>query len=273
METHLTSCANCARGFQLLKAEQNLYDNYLTNVEAAPQLWTSLQEKLEKAQSPTYLRPLTYFQNLFTNNSRCSFGNQLQVAALAIIVVLGVIGFIKYRFPGNQFEQNYVAFQKDYDNVNSTTENENIKNLGKNTDGNSVDKRIFNGKRNKPDTAEIRPRKTFAAIASFKQANQIAVSKIIKSTRLPASDEVVRKAEQQYVNAIAVLTRDIKRQRDGGLPSDAFLQAKTVLTDLDRTIENTRRAVREQPNDTAAIQYMTAAYAKKVELLREIRSR
>jgi hypothetical protein len=271
METHLASCADCARSFQLLKAEQNLYENYLTNVEAAPQLWIGLQEKLEKTKSPSCRRPLDYFQNLFTNDYRGSFANQFQVAALAIIVVLGVIGFIKYGFSGNQFEQTYVAIQKDSDNVNSTNENE-IPDPVKNSDDNLKDKRIFLVKKNQPNTAENPRRKNVLPIVSFKRTNKSPTYKIINSARLPSSDEVVRKAERQYVNAIAVLTRDINR-RGAKISSDAFLQAETVLTDLDRTIENTRRAVREQPGDTVAIQYMTAAYAKKVELLREIGSK
>jgi hypothetical protein len=63
------------------------------------------------------------------------------------------------------------------------------------------------------------------------------------------------------------LTRDIKR-RGAKSSSDTLLQAQPALTDLDRTIENTRRAAREQPQNPVAIQYMTTAYAKKIEMLR-----
>jgi hypothetical protein len=266
METHLAACADCARSFQLLKAEQNLYDNYLTNVEAAPELWVNLQERLKKTQSPSYLRPLSYFQNLFTNDYRGSFANHLQVAALAIIVALGAIGFIKYRFSNNQPEQTHIAFEGNSADINSAIENE-ITNPVRNSDDNLKDKRIFSGKENQSGFAETRRRKNVSLVISVKQTNQAAVSKITNSVRPEENDEVVRKAERQYVNAIAVLTRDIKR-RSAEISSDALSQAETVLNDLDRTIENTRRAVREQPKNPVAVQYMTAAYAKKIEMLR-----
>ena len=39
---------------------------------------------------------------------------------------------------------------------------------------------------------------------------------------------------------------------------------------LDRTIADTRKAVRQHPDDPVAVQYMLTAYAKKVDVLREM---
>ncbi len=266
METHLASCANCARSYQGLKAEQNLYAHYLTNVEATPQLWSGLQEKLEKARSPIYRQPLAYFQNLFANNFRGFYPNQLQVTALTIIAVLGVIGFVKYKFADSQSEQNYAADQEKSVNANPTPKNEIVK-LNNKADDDLREEQTFTVKQNQSDTAENRRRKNTLPVVSVKRTNQVTASKITNSTRKQPTDEVVRKVERQYVNAIAVLTRDIERRRDK-LSANALSQAETVLTDLNRTIENTRRAVREEPQNPVAVQYMTAAYAKKIEMLR-----
>jgi hypothetical protein len=43
-----------------------------------------------------------------------------------------------------------------------------------------------------------------------------------------------------------------------------------ALSSIDRTIAATKRAVRRSPEDPIAVQYMLAAYAKKVDVLREM---
>jgi hypothetical protein len=83
---------------------------------------------------------------------------------------------------------------------------------------------------------------------------------------------VALRAEQQYLSAIKILSRDIERRR--AFISPALLsQLETALTDVDRNIAATRRAAREQPRDPFAVQYLALAYEKKVELLREVTSR
>ena len=95
---------------------------------------------------------------------------------------------------------------------------------------------------------------------------------IERSPAVPTVDQVARRAEQQYLSAIKILSRDIKRRR--ALISPALLsQLETVLAEVDRTIAATRRVAREQPRDPVAVQYMASAYEKKVELLREVTSR
>jgi hypothetical protein len=82
-------------------------------------------------------------------------------------------------------------------------------------------------------------------------------------------DELVRKAEQKYLAAIALLSRDASRQQSR-LDPEALAQFDQALAAVDRTIIGTRRAVRAHPNDPVAVQYMLTAYAKKVEVLRQM---
>jgi hypothetical protein len=239
----------------------------LTDVEATPQLWTGLQEKIEKVQSAIYQQPLVYFQNLFINNYRDFHPYRLQVAALTIIAALGIVGVIKYKFSDSQQEQNIEAYQENLINKDPTPKNE-IASLDDNEDANLRAEQTFTVKKNQFDKVENRRRKNVLSLISSKRENRIAVSKTTNFTRKQSSDEVVRKVEQQYINAIAILTQDIKQRRGEKVSFDVLAQAQTVLTDLDRTIENTRRAVREQPQNPIVVQYMTAAYAKKIEMLR-----
>jgi len=77
----------------------------------------------------------------------------------------------------------------------------------------------------------------------------------------------VREAEQKYLAAIAILTKDVNKRQ-----LDPMVKARfdSALAAIDRTIEETRQAARKNPNDPAALQYMLAAYAKKVDVLRDI---
>ena len=94
---------------------------------------------------------------------------------------------------------------------------------------------------------------------------------IERSTAAPTVDQVTRRAEQEYLSAIEVLSRDVKRRRSRISPA-LLSQLKTTLAEVDRNIAATRRVAREQPGDPFAVQYLASAYEKKVELLREVTS-
>jgi len=85
--------------------------------------------------------------------------------------------------------------------------------------------------------------------------------------KAPTPEQLVREAEQKYLAAIAILTKDVNKRQ-----LDPMVKARfdSALAAIDRTIEETRQAARKNPNDPAALQYMLAAYAKKVDVLRDI---
>ena len=102
-------------------------------------------------------------------------------------------------------------------------------------------------------------------------ANRVGRHTIGRPLGVPTVDQMARRAEQQYLSAIEILSRDIERHRD--VISPALLsQLETALAEVDRNIAATRRAAREQPRDPVAVQYLALAYEKKVELLREVTS-
>ncbi|HEV2704591.1 MAG TPA: hypothetical protein VGV59_01625, partial [Pyrinomonadaceae bacterium] len=84
-------------------------------------------------------------------------------------------------------------------------------------------------------------------------------------------DQLVREAEQKYLAAIRLLSHDVRRNRARLDPQTAARFERTLAT-IDRTIAGTRRAVRQHPGDPVAVNYMLAAYARKVEVLREMAS-
>jgi len=97
------------------------------------------------------------------------------------------------------------------------------------------------------------------------------ITQVITRVRATTPDELVRDAERKYLEAIALLSRDANRMRSR-TDREQLIQFDQTLAAVDRTIAGTRRAVREHPRDPVAVQYMLTAYAKKVDVLRQMLS-
>ena len=72
--------------------------------------------------------------------------------------------------------------------------------------------------------------------------------------RLASPSEAVRKAEQDYLNAIAILSKDVSERRSS-LNPEMLSRVDDTLKSIDRTIVGTREAVKNNPNDPVAAQY------------------
>ena len=92
-------------------------------------------------------------------------------------------------------------------------------------------------------------------------------SEQLKRQRMTA--KLVRDAESKYLAAIKMLSEDVNRKRTRLDPQMAARFDETLAT-IDRSIAETRRTVLQQRNDPVAVQYMLSAYAKKVEVMREM---
>ncbi|HZS08905.1 MAG TPA: zf-HC2 domain-containing protein [Blastocatellia bacterium] len=79
----------------------------------------------------------------------------------------------------------------------------------------------------------------------------------------------VARAAREYQNAIQLLEQKIARRKDTLNPT-LLAQYEKSLELINSSIAASRRAMREQPNDPTAGQFLLAAYAKKVELMQEI---
>ena len=130
---------------------------------------------------------------------------------------------------------------------------------GSRRDGNEQPQLVKDGDRRKGNTV---------LAASNKNAVRINL-RPPTSARQPTSDELVREAEQKYVEAIAMLSRDVKRHRSR-LDAETAARFEQTLAAVNRTIADTRRAMRQHPGDPLAAKYMLTAYARKVDVLREM---
>jgi len=97
------------------------------------------------------------------------------------------------------------------------------------------------------------------------------ITQVVATVRSNSPDELVRDAERKYLEAIAILSRDANRMRSR-TDREQLIEFDQTLAAVDRTIAGTRRAVREHPRDPVAVQYMLTAYAKKVDVLRQMLS-
>lgn len=77
------------------------------------------------------------------------------------------------------------------------------------------------------------------------------------------------KAEREYQGAIKMLERAVAKRRDN-IDPEALRQYESSLALIDNSISQSKRALRQQPDDLAAGQFLLAAYAKKVELMQTI---
>lgn len=66
-----------------------------------------------------------------------------------------------------------------------------------------------------------------------------------------------------------MLSRDVNRRRSR-LDAETVARFEQTLAAVNRTIADTRRAARKHPGDPVATQYMLTAYARKVDVLREM---
>ena len=77
------------------------------------------------------------------------------------------------------------------------------------------------------------------------------------------------KTEREYQSTIKLLERAIAKRRESFAP-EAFKKYESSLALIDSSIVQSKRALRQQPDDLAARQFLLAAYARKVELMQVI---
>ncbi len=269
VSAHIADCPACAGEYEILRREQQIYSQYLLDVEATPALWANVQADIEKVQRERFSlgNSLDWLAKTF---GASAFNPAFAVAPVVLLITLGIIvGVTKYISTEKASEENA-------SNKETISQKTDVHPLPEKTGGNAKNEVSTNDKKDYVSKskgkiaisqAANRVKKNVLHSDLSKLTNQFVNSKFVNPNRKLTTDEVVEKAERQYKGAIAILSSDIERRRSQ-LSPNLISQFEQSLADIDRTINETRRAVRTQPNDPVAIQYMTTAYAKKIELLR-----
>lgn len=255
---HLASCRNCAARHRELTYEQELYSRYSREMEVTQALWPSVrsrivEEKFRESQGkPGGLRNL-FFPLLSAKRFSLSLTAALVLAAVGLTAIV-----MKY-----MSQPSIVAVRAP---VIVEQPRGQVEEQG--------DAAAVNAEANRAQARGQNPRavEQTGSNRSAPVARSVAVhaqQRAMSGVRAQTPDELVREAEQKYITAIQILSRDINRRRSR-LDPETLARFDQTLAAIDRTIAGTRRAVREHPGDPVAVQYMLTAYAKKVDVLREM---
>lgn len=243
VSAHLSSCAVCARVHDEFKREQAIYASYQRDVEVTPSLWTGIEARIKREP---FIKAPGLFEKL-RDRFAGSFGAPRFSPAFAAVLVAAAIGVtaLVMNYTGSRGAVGEVA-------RNGETPTEPSNNNPKPPEapaagGNPVDEPV--------KIAPVAPR------------NEVA-RRTVPSIR-PTPEQLVREAEQKYVQAIAILSRDVNQRRSKVDPA-VLARFDAALADIDRTIAETRQASRQNPGDPIALQYMLTAYSKKVDALRDM---
>lgn len=253
IKSHLDSCASCASVHMQLSREQEIYAGYQRDVEITPVLWASIESRIKQdrvAPSEGFFARLRGQMAGVFAAPRLSPAFAAALVLVAIGVTIGVMSYLNSKGQGTM-----VAGNSNTGNGNTTAKSNQIEKPADPTPVKPNQPEIAN---NVKDAPVAQPRVVKPAAP---QKQQLASAAGLTPTQL------VREAEQKYLTAISMLSRDMNKNRS---KLDPIMLARfdASLSDIDRTIKETRRVVRENPGDPIALQYLLAAYSKKVEVLR-----
>jgi len=238
---HLSTCDSCLHEYRSLENQQAFFIEHSPAVEPSPAFWSGVTRDTKRLNEERhgfarFLRPITGFR----------IGPAL-TAAIIVCTVAGTITLMHVMNRERTTEPLQASSVAGTPTVASHTasevaiKSESLRHV-------------------------VETRRAARAVAS--RVRRLPESeRVAHQTQSP--DDLVRDAEKKYLAAIAMLSRDAGKRRSTTDP-DQLIQFDQALATVDRTIAGTRRAVREHPTDPVAVQYMLAAYAKKVDVLRQM---
>ena len=270
---HLAGCETCARAHARLEREQELFLSLGCEAAPAPTFWTEIEVKLagEKKAYPSapQAAPRRLYHALATLE-----GFRLTpalAAALVLVTTAGTVGVMRYLGRRDAYRSLPTAALRP--KGPSVPEISNAQLPSAPSDSGSSGITAAGATASKREASEVvRPSRSKVrgprvAMASG-NITRLRPGPGVGSLR-DSPDELIREAERKYVAAIALLSRDVRRRRPQLDPASAARLERTLAA-LDRNIEETRRALREHPDDPLAARYVLAAYDKKVQLLRAV---
>jgi hypothetical protein len=260
---HMAMCGPCSQLYANLRYEQDLFIKYLLEVEPTPALWANLRLELEKEKVIKASQPQFRLQRWLAIAVRGLNVTPQMGTALVLITIGLAIGIMVWR---TTIDTSKHQAQNPGLGVQPSSE---VNREGTHRDSDTTDRqRAANDNERKPSSTESGHKGSGIHVSA---ANRAGRGVIERSRAVSTVDQVARGAEQQYLSAIQILSRDIKRRR--AVISPALLsQLETALAEVDRNIAVTRKAARQQPRDPVAVQYLALAYEQKVDLLREVTS-
>ena len=274
VRAHLANCAVCAALRGEIERENEIFGRFYdqTSIEPAAESWEAIRARIdsdarERAQidgsawSPAF-RPLdsgglkAELQALFRKARAGAFGRLLapaalrQVAFAALLVVLSVAATTIYLKLGENSEKNVT--NKGGEPAPAQPQQRGV------TPTPPVDV-VRDGK--KPNNGASTAKGFRPPINQAPPPRQLTDQELM--------NRQIARAEREYQKAIRLLDQAIAKQRDRLDPA-LIKQYESSLALIDDSINASRRAFRERPDNPAAGQFLLAAYAKKLDLMQDI---
>ncbi len=283
-EAHLASCESCAEAYDALVSEQNLYAAYERPVEVSPRLWAGVESRINARTTEGEAGLLQKLSAWFAPLLTAPRFSPALTAALVLVAVALTVGVMK--LTGSHTQPASEIARNDQRNVNKNAKPAPPTNVAATPQPTQVTPANANppddngGKPEPGGTAEPKsspePRKSPSneqrnrTVPVLKDGGQLQRAKNqIARPGQQTPEQLVAEAEQRYIAAINLLQKDVAKKRTGLDPQTAA-RFDESLAAVDRSIAETRRAVKQNAGDPIAAQYMLSAYAKKVEVLREM---
>lgn len=283
---HLKSCAACSDAYDGLAAEQSLYASYEREVEVTPALWVGVEARL-RAESRDDGGKVGFLRRLSGWFAPLLVAPRFSPALTAAMVVVAIIGTaVVMKNVGGGGTKPPLTAQADNRSSDpapqaapQATQQAASAAQSPPPEPSSSPAAPFSSPQQTPKPKVVAPQQAdpnklqLAAGPPPKLGPKL--DKQLPGSRPPgletatAADRLVREAEQRYVAAIKILERDVKT-RSGKLDPETRARFDETLASIDRTIAETRKTARQHGNDPVAVQYMLSAYAKKVEVMREM---
>lgn len=271
---HMAECRACASYYEELRSEQDLYARYQRDIEVTPALWAGVRSRIrqEKASERPDLstRLRGWFAGLL-GTPRFSPALAALIVLLTVGITAGVMSYLhsKDSKRGSEIAVTNGNEQPPVD-AGSTKPNPPQADQAQadkaNREPNGQDQLALGGDKSGEKNAE----KDMAESGSSTLAKSRKVTAAKQTAKAqPTPEQLIREAEQKYIAAINMLSRDVNRRRKDLSPEE-IARFETTIAQIDHAISETSRAVRRNPDDPIALNYMLAAYSKKVEVLRDM---
>lgn len=244
--SHLASCMSCAESARTIETENLLLSRALETEFAESVPTERLRQRLDSAIAETQIVGPAQSEVSAKAGWWSSLGNLLfpspqrvfGYAGLAAVIILsGIFG---------------VVYLKRNDVV-PVAQNE-------------------SGKPIASPTTEPSPVAVNAGVVpSVKATDKVAAPKDFVGRKTPRANRPgtgLLPGERNYVNRIAALKKSLKT--DSPMRPSLQVEYEHNVAVLDSAIEMTRDAVKKNPKDTQAAQFMFAAYQSKVDLLNQV---
>lgn len=248
VSSHLENCSSCTAVLAQVAVEHRVYQAYDRKLDVSPAWWADVQAQLpghnRRGNLNRFGFPQIEFGKLFS--LRFSVAASLTVVVCAVLITVAVMKYLNKQEISKQLA---LSSQPRFGQTQPETGDNHEPQKPKAVEGIAEKSRTQEktGTGSGPARGRSRPETGYAK----------------------TPPQLVREAEKKYLSAIALLTRD-SQQRESQFDPETRARLDGALAAIDRMILSTRKAVQRNPNDPLAVQYMLAAYNKKIDVLKEM---